>query len=64
LSELEWPELRGALSSLVADVTKDADIALARMLEWCKEHRFEIKAIAVEGVRPLTDSSLERFLDE
>jgi hypothetical protein len=60
--ELEWPELQGALASLVTDVTKESDVALQRFLEWCTEYQCEIKAVALEGVRPLTDSSLDRFL--
>jgi hypothetical protein len=62
MAELEWPELQVALTSLVADVTKEADIALERFLVWCTEYQCEIKAVVLEGVRPLTDSSLDRFL--
>ena len=62
MPELEWPALEGALTSLVDNVTKEADIALERFLEWCTEYQCEIRAVALEGVRPLTDSSLDRFL--
>ncbi len=62
MPELEWPELECALASLVADVAKESDIALGRFLEWCTEYQCEIKAVVLEGVRPLTDSSLDRFL--
>jgi hypothetical protein len=62
VAELEWPELQGALASLVDDVTKEADVALERFLAWCTEYQCEIRAVTLEGVRPLTDSSLDRFL--
>lgn len=62
MAELEWPELEGALASLVDDVTKEADVALERFLAWCMEYQCEIRAVTLEGVRPLTDSSLDRFL--
>jgi hypothetical protein len=64
VTDLEWPALEGVLTSLVVDVAKDSDIALPRMLDWCEEHVFEIRAVTVEGVKPLTDATLERFLTE
>ena len=62
MPELEWPELECALASLVADVAKESHIALERFLDWCTEYQCEIKAVVLEGVRPLTDASLDRFL--
>jgi hypothetical protein len=63
VAELEWPALEGALASLVDNVTKEADIALERFLAWCMEYQCEIRAVTLEGVRPLTDSSLQQFLE-
>jgi hypothetical protein len=62
LTDPDWPELEDVLTSLMAEVAKDSDIALAEMLEWCQEHTFEIRAVTLEGFKPLTDSTLEWFL--
>jgi hypothetical protein len=59
---LEWPELEGVLETLMVDVTSDPGAAHAQFAEWCNEYKYEIRAVAVEGVRPLTDSTLEAFL--
>jgi hypothetical protein len=57
---LEWPELEGGLASLIAGVETCASLSQSHFVEWCAEDRHEVRAVAVEGMRPLRDASLER----
>jgi hypothetical protein len=61
-TNLEWARLEGALASLLVDVATDIRGAHEQFVEWCNEYIYEIRAVAVHGVKPLTDSTLDRFL--
>jgi hypothetical protein len=46
----------------LVDVATDIRGAHEQFVEWCNEYIYEIRAVAVHGVKPLTDSTLDRFL--